>query len=257
MSSSDVLQYSTDGGVATLTLNRPDKRNALNGELVGALDSTLAKAEADGNARVVLIRGAGKDFCSGADLAELERIAEMGREESHADATRMGALFTRMRRHAKPVVAAVHGRALAGGCGLATACDVILMHEHAEMGYPEVHLGFIPALVMTILRRKVSEARAFELVTLGDRVSASDALAWGLATRILSAETFEEDVAAYVGALARRPPSAVALSKQLLYELDGLPFEEGIARAAEVNVSARMTEACREGVRRFLARSKT
>lgn len=254
--SGPVLEYSVDEGVATLLLNRPEKRNALSGELIDALEDGLSRAETDASVRVVLIRGAGKDFCSGADLEELERSAEMGHEESVREATRFGELFVRMRRHARPIVAAVHGRALAGGAGLATACDLVLAAEDAEFGYPEVHLAFVPAMVMTILRRKVPEALAFELVTRGDRISAGRAAEIGLVNRVFPAEGFDEAVHEYVTELASRPPSSVALSKGLLYAIDGVGFEDGIAMGAEVNAVARQTEECREGVRRFLDRTK-
>lgn len=254
--SRSVLDYRVSDGVATLLMNRPEKRNALNGELVGALKEGLARARTDGGVRVVLLRGAGDDFCSGADLAELEKIAEMGPEASLTDASEMGDLFVAMRRHPRPIVAAVQGRALAGGCGLATACDLVLARDDALLGYPEVHLGFVPAMVMAILRRKVVEGRAFELVTRGEPVSAAEAERIGLVNRVFPAQSFEEEVAEYAAALAGKPASAVELSKRLLYGLDGLPFEEGIARGAEVNTVARLTEACREGVRRFLERKK-
>jgi methylglutaconyl-CoA hydratase len=153
------------------------------------------------------------------------------------------------------VVAAVQGRALAGGCGLATACDLVLARDDAEFAYTEVHLGFVAAMVMTILRRKLGEGRAFELVALGNRFPALEAERIGLVNRILPADRWEEAVQEEVAQLAARPASAVSLTKRLLYGLDGLSFEEGIARGAEVNALARMTEACREGVRRFLARS--
>ena len=257
MSSAARVLYHVEYGVATLTLNRPGKRNALDSRTVEGLDDALVRAEEDRNVRVVLLRGAGTDFCAGADLAELEKITRMGPVASHDDARRLGSLFVRIRKLPKPVVAAVHGRALGGGCGLATACDVVLVHEDAELGYPEVHLGFVPALVMTILRRKISEGRAFELATLGERFSAGEALAWGIATRVLPAQDFESAVVDYVTALASRPPSSVVLSKRLLYDLDGRDFEDGMEYAAKVNVAARLTEACREGVRRFLARRKS
>jgi methylglutaconyl-CoA hydratase len=201
---------------------------------------------------VVAIRGAGKDFCAGADLAELERISTMGAEENLEDARRLGALLVAMRRLRKPVVAVVHGRALAGGCGLATACDAVLAHEGAEMGYPEVNLGFVPAMVMAILRRKVGEGSAFDLVARGHRVGALEARRLGLVTQVVSAETFEADVAAYLSELVAKPPSGLALTKSLLYELGDLGLEEGVERGARVNVEARMSEACREGVRKFL-----
>lgn len=251
----DVLRYSVEGGVATLTLDRPEKRNALNGALVQALKDGLARSEGDGSVRVVALRGAGKDFCSGADLAEMERIAGMGRDGNLEDARSLGALFRQMRDQPQPIVAVVHGRALAGGCGLASACDLVLAREDAEFGYPEVHLGFVPALVMTILRRKIGESEAFQLVAQGDRFGAAEARSLGLVNRVYAAESFSADVERYLQRLAAKPGSAVTMAKRLLYELDGLAFDEGIERAAEVNAEARMTDACREGVRRFLDKS--
>ncbi|MEQ9400524.1 MAG: enoyl-CoA hydratase-related protein [Longimicrobiales bacterium] len=251
-----VLQEAVSGGVCTLTLARPDKRNALNGTLVAALHAALRRAATDDRVRVVALRGAGKDFCSGADLAELERIAAgMTHDENVADAMHLGRLFTTMRDHPRPVVAVVHGRALAGGCGLATACDLILAHEDAQFGYPEVHLGFVPAMVMAILRRKVGEGVAFDLVSGGHRIDAREAHRIGLVNRLLPAATFAEDVGAFLSDLAARPASALELTKGLLYGLDGMSFEEGIAEGAEVNAQARLTPACREGVRAFLERS--
>lgn len=253
----DPVVFMVDGGVATLLMNRPEKRNALNGRLVTGLSDALGRAEADDSVRVVLLRGAGRDFCSGADLAELERIAGMGPEESLSDAARMGDLFISMRRLSKPVVSAVQGRALAGGCGLATAADLVIAREDAEFGYPEVHLGFVPAMVMAILRRKVTESRAFELVAKGERIGAAQAASVGLVNLVLPTEGFEAGVEEYVASLAARPPSALSLSKRLLYGLDGVSFEDGIARGAEVNSIARLTDACREGVRGFLDRSRS
>ncbi len=252
----EVLKVEAREGVLTLTLNRPEKRNALNGPLVEALLDAFTAALEREDVRVILLRGAGPDFCSGADLSELERATTQGPDESLADARRLGELLLLMRRHPRPVVAAVHGRALAGGCGLATACDLILAREDAELGYPEVHLGFVPAMVMAILRRKVTEGRAFELVTLGHRIPASEAHRIGLVNRVLSADGFEEDLWSFAAELARRPPSALALIKGLLYELGDLSMADGIERGARVNVEARMTDACREGVRAFLDRSR-
>jgi methylglutaconyl-CoA hydratase len=222
---------------------------------VEALAAALARTAADPEVRVVALRGEGTDFCTGADLEELERTSRLGEAENLADARRMGALFAALRAHPRPVVAVVTGRALAGGAGLATACDLLLMHERAELGWPEVHLGFVPALVMTILRRKLPEAVAFELVTKGDRIGAREAERIGLA-RVVPAVGFEHDVARSLVELAARPPGAIALTKALLYELGELGFAEGLERAAHVNVEARMSEACREGVRRFLQRTK-
>jgi methylglutaconyl-CoA hydratase len=250
------LRVERSDGVATLTLDRPEKRNALDAALIEALAEAVRDTAVDPAVRVVVLRGAGPDFCSGADLAELGRMADLSEKENLTDARRMGDLFVGLRQHPRPVVAVVQGRALAGGCGLATACDLVLAHEGAWFGYPEVHLGFVPAMVMALLRRKVSEGRAFELVARGHRIAAHEAERLGLVNRVLPAEGFDEAVDAYVADLAARPPSAVQLIKALLYELDGLDVADGVARGAEVNVEARMSEACREGVRRFLERGR-
>lgn len=254
--SEKILLRQTERGVATLTLNRPDKRNALNAPLVQALKDALAEAASDDGVRVVALRGAGPDFCAGGDLTELADMATLSPEENLADARSLGALYASLRTLSKPVVAVVQGRALAGGCGLATACDLVLAHEGAELGYPEVHLGFVPAMVMAILRRKVTEGRAFELVARGHRVPAAEARQLGLVNHVIPADAFETDVDAYLQDLAARPASALAFIKTLLYEQEGMSVAEGIERGAQVNVEARMTEECREGVRRFLQRQR-
>src|SRR5258706_4841258 len=180
------IMYSVENGIARITLNRPDKRNALDDEIVSEFKDALEAASNDDSVRVVLITGAGKDFCSGADLASLQRISQAGVEESMASARVMGELFVEMRRYPRPIIAAVRGRALAGGCGLATACDIILAAESAQFGYPEVNIGFIPAMVMAILRRSVSEKQAFEMIAMGDVMPASQAYFAGLVNQVFS-----------------------------------------------------------------------
>lgn len=244
-----------DGRVATVWLNRPHKRNALSGELVTAVTDALLSLSADDGIGVVLIRGKGPDFCAGADLKELEALTTQGREASLADARRLGDLFILMRRFPKPIVAAIQGRALAGGCGLATACDLVVASSDAQLGYPEVRLGFVPAMVMAILRRRLTEGQAFELVTLGERIPAPRAHEIGLVNRVFPPEEFEGALSGLARELSSRPASALALTKGLLYELDALDFDQGIQRGAEVNVEARETEACRRGVKEFLERS--
>ncbi|HYX40064.1 MAG TPA: enoyl-CoA hydratase-related protein, partial [Pyrinomonadaceae bacterium] len=145
--------YNVEGAVALVTLNRPDKRNALNDAVIGGVKAALRAADETKAVRVVLLTGAGADFCSGADLAALQKISASSVEENLADARSLLELFALVRRMSVPVVAAVRGRALAGGCGLATACDIVLAAESARFGYPEVKIGFVPAMVMAILRR--------------------------------------------------------------------------------------------------------
>ena len=246
-----------DGAVATLTLNRADKRNALDGAMVDGVMFALAELEHEDDVRVIVITGAGSDFCAGADLSALEQIAAGADPMANLrDASRLGQLFIRMRRTPKPIIAAVRGNAIAGGAGLASACDLVIAADDAVFGYPEVHLGFVPAMVMALLRRAVGEKIAFELVARGDRIGAAEARRLGLANCIFEADAFEDDVARYARELALRSASAMALTKRLLYGMDGLPFEDAIARGAEVNALARVTEDCREGVRRFLDRQR-
>lgn len=247
--------YSADGPIARITLNRPEKRNALNAELLGELKDALALAAEEKDVRVVLISGAGKDFCAGADLAEFDRASE---EEvlDHLSAARdLAELYLAIRNHPKPVVAAVRGRALAGGCGLATACDLILAAESAQFGYPEVKIGFIPAMVMAILRRSVSEKRAFELLTSGDPIGTIEALRIGLINRVFPDEEFEANVEVYVEVLASKPASALSLTKSLLYHIDGMTFDAAIEAGARANALARMTPEAKLGISKF-ARKK-
>jgi methylglutaconyl-CoA hydratase len=245
------------GAVATVTLNRPDKRNALDSATIEGLRAAFAELELEQDVHVVVLTGAGADFCAGADLAQLQRIAEgAGALENLRDAELLGQLLIRMRRGTKPIIAAVRGNAIAGGAGLAGACDVVLAADSASFGYPEVHLGFVPAMVMALLRRAVGEKVAFELVARGDRITAAEAHRVGLVTRVLDAASFDDDVSEYARELATRSASALALTKRLLYGMDGLPFEEAIARGVEVNALARSTDDCRAGVKRFLERQR-
>jgi methylglutaconyl-CoA hydratase len=246
------ILYTVDQNIARITLNRPDKRNALDNDIVLEFKDALARASADDSVRVVLVTGAGKDFCSGADLASLQRISAAGVEESMASARVMAELFVEMRRSPRPIIAAVRGRALAGGCGLATACDIILAAESAQFGYPEVNIGFIPAMVMAILRRSVSEKRAFELITRGEVVSATVAAEIGMINRVFADDQFDGTVEQYVSQLAAKSASAVSLSKNLLYHMDGMTFETAIEAGVQLNAITRMTEDCKRGVERFL-----
>ncbi len=251
MSDERVIAELADG-VLKLTLDRPEKRNALDSMMIDALHRDLDRAELDAEVRVVLIRGAGPDFCAGADLAELLASADKSPEQNAADAQRLGDVFTKMRKLGKVVVAGVHGRAFAGGCGLATACDMVVAHEEASFGYPEVKRGFVPAMVMAMLRRAVGEKVAFDLVGTGHILSAPEALKAGLVSRVLARDDFERQLTEIVGGLAACSGTALALIKRQLYELEGRGFEEGIALGARVNAIARATPDFRSSVAEFL-----
>lgn len=239
-------------GVLTLRLNRPDKRNALNGALIEALHAELERAELDSHVRVVGLCGAGPDFCAGADLEELLASAERPLEENERAARRLGEVFRRLRELPKPVVAVVQGRALAGGAGLASACDLVLAAEGARFGYPEIQRGFVPAMVLALLRRQVGEKRAADLVLTGRILSAHEAAELGLVSRVVPDGELAPVAQGVLQDLAALSPNALALTKRLLYQLDGLPLPEGLNLGARVNALARAHPDFRTAVARFL-----
>jgi len=252
MTDEEVVLYSVEGAVARVTLNRPDKRNALNDAVIAGIKRGLKKAAEDERVRVAVISGAGKDFCSGADLSALQKIAGASVAENSEDARTLLELFLLIRQLPIPIVAAVTGRALAGGCGLATACDLVLASKSARFGYPEVKIGFVPAMVATILRRNVSEKQAFELLTRGGEISARRAHEIGLVNQVFADEDFDSEVSAYLTGFEKMSQSAVALTKSLLYQIDGMSFGEALEAGVDTNVIARMTADCQRGVARFL-----
>ena len=248
----NTIIYQVEGPIARLTLNRPEKRNALDEALIAGLKDGLRTASDDVAVRVVVISGAGSDFCSGADLASLQKIAAGSVVENTDDARSLMDLFVLMRQINVPTVAAVRGKALAGGCGLASACDIVLASANAQFGYPEVKLGFVPAMVMAILRRNVSEKRAFELITRGEEIGADEAKQLGLVNQIFAEEDFEAEVTAYVRGFEKMSKSAIALTKTLLYQMDGMTFGDALETGVDVNVIARLSEDCKKGIARFL-----
>jgi methylglutaconyl-CoA hydratase len=248
----DLLLRSLEDGVLTLTLNRPAKRNALSGELIEELHQSLERADLDADVRVVVLRGAGKDFCAGADLDELLASVDCTTAENESAALRLGTLFERLRRLPKPVVAVIQGRALAGGAGLASACDIAVAGAGAQLGYPEIQRGFAPAMVMALLRRMVGEKVALDLVLTGRLLSAAEAQLVGLVSRVVPDAELEREVAALATTLSRTSASALAFTKQLFYQLDGESLTDGIARGARVNAVARSTPDFRDAIARFL-----
>lgn len=254
----DLLMVELDNtsGVATITLDRPEKRNALNGELVDELSDAIAWADADERVRAVLLRGAGKDFCAGVDLQALLDMADASVDEQLEDADALADLFLIIRRVGTPVVAAVQGNALAGGCGLATACDIVLAADDARFGYPEVNIGFVPAMVMAMLRRAVGEKRAFDLIATGRIIGAEEAERYGLIQHVYPQAEFDDRADEFAASLAGRSASALALSKRLLYQSELHSFEAAVRAGAELNVLARLTDDYRAGVEEFLSSKK-
>ncbi|HKP38617.1 MAG TPA: enoyl-CoA hydratase-related protein [Pyrinomonadaceae bacterium] len=244
--------FEVRGACARITLNRPEKRNALNDELIADLTAALRRADREDGLRSVVIAGAGTDFCSGADLSALEKISKASVAENLDDARTLMELFVLIRDIHLPVIAAVRGRALAGGCGLALACDMVLAERSARLGFPEVKIGFVPAMVMAILRRSVSEKIAFELITTGEEISAEHAARVGLVNRLVEESDFGSELEKLTGRFEKLSRSAVALTKRLFYRTDAMAFEDALAAGVDVNTTARMTEDCKQGVARFL-----
>ncbi len=248
---SDRVVLALEGGVLRGTLNRPDKKNAIDSAMIDGLYALLERAELDAAVRVVAVRGAGKDFCAGMDLHELLASADRTVEQNRDAALHFGGVFIRMRALPKPVVAVVQGHALAGGCGLATACDLVLAAESAQFGYPEVQRGFVPALVMNMLRRAVGEKVGFDLA-MGRLLAAREAEEKGLVSRVFPDEAFDDRVAEVLRALCAIGAGSLALTKQQFYRLDGTSFEEGVRLSANVNAVSRTTPDFRSAIAAFL-----
>ena len=249
------IRLTAEGAIGRITLARPEKKNALDRATADELAEALF-ALSESPVKVVAIDGEGPDFCAGADLAALEEMLDSPRQHHIDDAKALGHVFHTIRRMEKPVVALVKGRAYAGGAGLASACDIVLAHEDARFAYPEVTIGFVPAMVMTMLRRSVGEKHAFDLVSTGRILSADEAQEIGLVSRVFAAKEFDQLSQSVLERLADAPESAMAATKTLFYKLDTLGFLDGISAGIVANADARSTSAFREGVKRFTSRKK-
>jgi methylglutaconyl-CoA hydratase len=251
------LQYHTAERIAYLTLNRPDKRNALNATLVAALKEALQGANLDPAVKVIVLRANGKAFCAGADLETLQQLQQNSYEENLADSEHLAELFEMMYTLPKPIVAQIQGHALAGGCGLAAICDFSFAVPTAKFGYTEVKIGFVPAIVSAFLVRKIGEGRARELLLSGDIITAERAHAYGLINYV----TGEADLESRVEAFARQlctgtSGQSIAATKALLAQLPGLSLSSSLKLAAETNAHARATDDCHRGIGAFLAKEE-
>jgi methylglutaconyl-CoA hydratase len=240
-----------DGAIGRIILARPERKNVIDRQTADELFAALAQFESDGACRVIHLGAEGEDFCVGADLQAWAQTMESGTDTHRQEAEAFGRVLLAIRALMKPVVCTVRGRALADGAGLATACDVVLAHEGAELGYPDVRVGFVPALAMTMLRRCVGERHAADLVLTGRVISAEEAERIGLVSRVVPAATFDDDINATLEQISQSPATSLALTKWLLYKLDSLSFEDGIAAGVVTNVEARATDDFRNGLRRF------
>jgi methylglutaconyl-CoA hydratase len=236
-----------EGPVTTVTLNRPDKRNALNRDLLERLGATLAVTDADSSQRVLVLRGAGPVFCSGLDLAEAARP-----DVARASAGLIGEALRALATSRLVTIAAVQGAAIAGGAGLMSACDLVVATRDARFGYPEARRGLVPALIMTFLRRQLRERDARELLLLGNLFGADHALAIGLINRIApDASGLETEIGTLVSSLLQGGPRALAETKRLFTELWPAPLEADLQRAHAYHLSARNSAEAQEGIAAF------
>lgn len=251
-----LVTYSADAGVAQITLARPEKRNALSPETIRQLRDALTEAGRDEQVRVVVLRAEGPDFCAGADLESLAGLVDAGADAHRADARAFADLYLAIRNLPKPVIGSVHGRALGGGAGLVTACDIVVAGDDTRIGYPEVRIGFVAAVVMAMLRATVPEKAAFELAATGRIVNADEALRLGLVTRVVASADADSEAMRLAAEIASLPADAVAATKKIFHQVDGLSLQDAFDLGVEANVAARTKPAFREGLNSFLSRRR-
>jgi methylglutaconyl-CoA hydratase len=244
-----ILAY--DGAIATLTLDRPEKRNAISHELIGELLRALEEIEQSA-AQIAILTGAGKAFCSGMDLDNLRSITGRSEAENLADSTTMARLFRTLYEFPKITIAAVNGAAVAGGCGLATLCDFTLASSAAKFGYSEVRIGFVPAIVSAFLLHQVGEKHARDLLLTGRIISAEEAFRMGLVNEVVAPEKLLERARELASSLLGNSPASLLATKRLLTHYAAENLDREIAAAVEENARIRRTADFREGVSSFL-----
>jgi methylglutaconyl-CoA hydratase len=253
----NMVEYSVKQRIGRITLNRPDKRNALSPEMVEGLKQAFDRAAKDDQVKVIVLNAMGEAFCAGADLAYLQQLQNFSFEENLADSNQLKELFVNIYTHPKVVIAQVQGHALAGGCGLASICDWVFAVPEAKFGYTEVRIGFIPALVSVFLLRKLGEGAARELLLGGELIAAERAQAIGLINRVVSADKLEVEVNDFASRLiASNSADSMKLTKKLIAEVQGMPLTQALQHAAESNAHARGTNDCKRGIEAFLNKEK-
>jgi len=251
------VQYQVAERIATITLNRPEKRNALNPGVVADLLEAFTRAEQDDAVKVIILSANGDAFCAGADLEYLQQLQVFSYEENLEDSSRLKNLFQKIYESKKIVIAQVQGHAIAGGCGLATVCDFIFTVPEAGFGYTEVKIGFIPAIVMIFLLRKIGEARARALLLSGSIVPAMVARELGLVYKVVAREILSEEVLKFAREIVvANSAQAVSTTKEMLATVQSLSLDEALNYAAEMNAHARATEDCKKGIAAFLNKEK-
>ena len=243
------------GEIARITLNRPDKRNAINPQMMCDLQTAFDTIEKS-HSRLVILTGAGKCFCAGMDLDMLASIAKQSAAENQEDSRRIAKLLRRIWSFPRPLIAAVNGAAYAGGCGIATLCDFTLAAPEAKFGYTEVKIGFLPAIVSVFLTRQIGEKRSRDLLLTGRIISAEQAMDYGLVTEVVPAEKLLDRANALADELMAASPSSLTRAKHLLTSSAAAAIDHDLERAILENARIRCTPDFKEGVASFLEKRK-
>jgi methylglutaconyl-CoA hydratase len=249
------LLLETTGAITEITLNRAEKRNAISSEMISELQSVLDEVEKT-KSRVVILTGSGKAFCAGMDLDMLASISKQSPAENQEDSRRIAKLFRRIWSFPKPMIAAVNGAALAGGCGIATLCDFTLAAPEAKFGYTEVKIGFLPAIVSVFLIRQIGEKRARDLLLTGRMVEAAEAKEMGLVTEIVEADKLMDRAHQLAEVLIAASPSSLTRAKRLLTSAAAAGIDADLERAVLENARIRCTPDFKEGLASFLEKRK-
>lgn len=235
----EVLLAEDRGPVRILTLNRPDKLNALNHELTTALLAALQAADADADVHALVLTGAGRAFCAGADTTEFRTLSADNPEAVRARADLTTHLHMAFPKLSKPVVAAARGAAVGGGAGLCLACDLVIASPTLKLGYPEIRHGIVAAVVMTGLVRQLGPKKAFELVALGEPLDAERAVTLGLVNHLVPDGALLEEAVAFAGRLAAVHPPAMRATKELFYRVMELPYDQAMQAGRDANIAMR------------------
>jgi methylglutaconyl-CoA hydratase len=249
------LLLESSGNLAKITLNRPDKRNAISTQMIAELLNALDELEKT-RARVVILTGAGKAFCAGMDLEMLQAIAQQSPSENQEDSRRIAKMFRKIWSYTKPLIAAVNGHALAGGCGIATLCDFTLSVPEAKFGYTEVKIGFLPAIVSVFLSRQIGEKRCRDLLLTGRLIDATEAKEFGLVNEIVPADKLMERANELAEVLIDASPASVTRAKHLLTSGAAASLDHDLERAILENARIRCTPDFKEGLASFLEKRK-
>jgi methylglutaconyl-CoA hydratase len=248
-----LVLYSTKERIGYITLNRPEKRNALSRELVSELKEAFTLAEKDVDVKVIVLKANGESFCAGADLAYLQELQKFSFEENIADSNHLKELFLQIYQLKKVVIAQVQGHALAGGCGLATICDFVFAVPEAKFGYTEVKIGFIPAMVLIFLIRKIGEQKAKQLLLSGELIQGEDTMRMGLTNYIVSKEQLENSVFDFAQKLIKNNSGqSMMMTKKMIGEVQSMSLSDALDYAAKMNAEARATDDCKNGITAFL-----